>query len=260
MKFELGFIGGGRMASAIADGLLQSNPHIKMAVSDPILAEDWGGRPCAVLSLEALFEQCQWLVWAVKPQVFKNSSATWSALKFKGEGMISVMAGIPCASIEKLFPSAVLVRTMPNTPMIQGQGMVALARGAKATEAHLAKVETYFSSVAKTLRVSENQLNGVTAISGSGPAYLFYLGEEVLRQAGELELEPQQALQLWAQTLRGAAAMLEGSTSPQELRVQVTSPGGTTQAALDAFEGSHWGKIFGTALKAAYNRSIELSK
>ena len=138
--------------------------------------------------------------------------------------------------------------------------MVALAKGTCATDGHLTQVETYFSAVAKTLRVEEHQLNGVTAISGSGPAYIFYLCEEVMRQAANLELDPQQALQLWAQTLKGAAAMLEESANPEELRTQVTSPGGTTQAALESFGRSQWGQNFGEGLKAAYNRSIELSK
>jgi pyrroline-5-carboxylate reductase len=258
MTYHIGFIGGGRMATAIADGLLKANPNIKIAVSDPLLQQNWGDRHCAVLNLKDLFESCQWLIWAVKPQIFKSETSTWSSLSFRGKGMISVMAGIPCTSIEKLFPKSPVIRTMPNTPMILGQGMVALAKGNLATEEQLKEVEGFFSPISKTLFVEESQLDGVTAISGSGPAYLFYLSEELIQRAPEMGLTPDQAMKLWAQTLRGAAAMLEGSTPPSELRQQVTSPGGTTQAALECFKKSHWDQIFGEGLKAAYHRSAEL--
>jgi pyrroline-5-carboxylate reductase len=169
------------------------------------------------------------------------------------------MAGVKSTSIETLFEGVPVVRTMPNTPMMFSQGMVALAAGAHAGEDHLDAVESFFSPVAKTLRVDEKQMDGVTAVSGSGPAYVFRLAEEVLEQSSKLGLGREQALTLWAQTLRGAASMLEGETSPKELREQVTSPGGTTQAALETFETLGLASAFGAGLKAAYDRSIELS-
>jgi pyrroline-5-carboxylate reductase len=112
--------------------------------------------------------------------------------------------------------------------------------------------------VAKTLCVEEKQLDGVTAISGSGPAYVFRLAEEVLAKSSDLGLDPKEAVALWAQTLRGAAAMLEGEASPTRLREQVTSPNGTTQAALEMFEEKGMANAFGAGLQAAYDRSLEL--
>ena len=256
---SIGFLGGGRMASAIADGLLESNEAISLAVCDPCLSnESWGQRRAKVLSIEDLFSSCEWLVLAVKPQIFAKERANWSTIPFKGKGVISVMAGVKSKTIESVFSGLPLIRTMPNTPMMFKQGMVALAKGTFATAEHLAEVEAFFSPVAKTLCVQEHQLDGVTAISGSGPAYLFRLAEEVLLKSADLGLAQNDAKALWAQTLRGAAAMLEGDTSPQVLREQVTSPGGTTQAALETFERMGMLDAFGAGLQAAFDRSLEL--
>ncbi|MBF0199059.1 MAG: pyrroline-5-carboxylate reductase [Planctomycetes bacterium] len=249
------------MATAIRDGLLKSFPPNSLVVYDPALHKSWGELGCGIYeSPEALFAESDWVVWSVKPQVFKAEKDTWKSLPFSGKGMISIMAGICSEAIEELFPGIPVIRTMPNTPMMVGQGMVALSRGKNAEEHHLHFVENLFAPVAKTICVQENQMDGVTAISGSGPAYLFYLAEEVHKQAKSLGLSEEQASLLWSQTIQGAAIMLEGSgLSPTELRAQVTSPGGTTQAALETFEQGQMAEAFGQGLLAAKKRSEELS-
>ncbi len=248
------------MASAICDGLLKTKADINIFAHDPQLkGTTWEDRPCASLPLEELMNRCQWIVWSIKPQVFSSNSSTWESLEFKGKGMISVMAGIPASSIEALFNGVPVVRTMPNTPMMNGEGMVAIAAGTHAHEKHLDEVEQFFKPVALTMRVQEDQLDGVTAISGSGPAYAFYLAEEVSKRSQELGLDPQTAIKLWAQTLKGAAVMLEQNQDPEALRAQVTSPGGTTHAAIETFKAGLVAENFGRGLMAAHHRSLELS-
>lgn len=259
---EIGFLGGGRMASAICDGLGGQFAEEQIGVFDPALSEKgtWGERKsCVFKSAEELFVSAKWLVWAIKPQVFNDQLPNLSQFQFKGEGMLSVMAGIGSDKIEAAFPNVPLIRTMPNTPMMYGEGMVALSLGTHANEDHMCLVESWFDKLGKTLRVEESQMDGVTAVSGSGPAYVFYLSEAVQSIAAELGLEPKKALDLWIQTLKGAATMMEKGTAPSDLRVQVTSPGGTTQAALESFAENNLDQIFAKSLMAAKRRSVELS-
>ena len=260
MTTSIGFIGAGRMASAICDGLLKTEADLNIYAHDPQLkGSTWGDRPCELLPIEELMNRCEWIVWSIKPQVFSSNSSTWEKLQFNGKGMISVMAGIAASSIEALFNGVAVVRTMPNTPMMNGEGMVAIATGAHASAEHLDEVEQFFKPVAVTMRVQEQQLDGVTAISGSGPAYAFYLAEEVSKRSQELGLDPNTAIKLWAQTLKGAAAMLEENQDPETLRAQVTSPGGTTHAAIETFNAGFVAENFGRGLIAAHQRSLELS-
>jgi len=260
MTLKVGFLGGGRMASAIADGLLEHRSDLELAVCDPALDESWGSRRAKVVDASTLFEESTWLIWAIKPQVFKTERQNWEKLSFSGTGMVSVMAGIPSASIETLFPSIPVIRTMPNTPMLVGEGMVALSRGSHASHDDLETVQSLFSPIAQTMEVDEGQMHGVTAISGSGPAYLFRLSEVICHEARELGLNSEQALTLWSQTLRGAATLMESQGDPATLREQVTSPGGTTQAALESFAKNDMPLAFAKGLRAAHERSVELSR
>jgi pyrroline-5-carboxylate reductase len=248
------------MASAIADGLLEHRKDLEVLVSDPALENSWGSRQAKVVAPDVLFHESTWLVWAIKPQVFKSETQSWSELSFAGKGMVSVMAGIPSSSIEALFPSTPIIRTMPNTPMLVGEGMVALSRGSCASASDLETVEGLFSSIAQTMEIKEEQMHGVTAISGSGPAYLFRLSEVVSHEASELGLSSEQALTLWSQTLRGAATLMDAQGDPGALREQVTSPGGTTQAALESFAKNELPLAFAKGLRAAHERSVELSR
>lgn len=248
------------MASAIADGLLKHRDDLEVLVADPALETSWGSREAKVVEAETLFNSSSWLVWAIKPQVFKSERQTWANLKFSGQGMVSVMAGIPSAAIEDLFPGTPVIRTMPNTPMLVAEGMVALSKGEHASAEDLKIVESLFSAIAETMEVNEDQMHGVTAVSGSGPAYIFRLSEVVCHEASELGLSPEQALKLWSQTLRGAATLMDQEGNPASLREQVTSPGGTTQAALESFAKNDLPLAFAKGLRAAHERSVELSR
>ncbi|MBF0243868.1 MAG: pyrroline-5-carboxylate reductase [Planctomycetes bacterium] len=259
-KVEVGFLGGGRMASAVREGLLSKGEN-RVGVFDPEegAARTWRERGCTVFDTPGeLFAACRWLVLAVKPQTYRSCKENWRKLNFSGTGWISIMAGISLSDMEALRPGLPIVRTMPNTPMMVNLGVVALCGGKNAGEEHLARVEELFAPVAHTLRVKEDQMDGVTALSGSGPAYIFYLTEEIARRGKALNLDPEQILKLWTRTLEGAALMLAGGGDPGELRRQVTSPGGTTEAALKLFDARALSEIFGEGLVKACERSKEL--
>ncbi|MEX2016604.1 MAG: pyrroline-5-carboxylate reductase, partial [Candidatus Hydrogenedentales bacterium] len=176
--------------------------------------------------------------------------------------VISVAAGVSSAFISNgLGGGARVVRVMPNTPALVRAGATGLAAGADCTAADVALARRIFEAVGVVEEVRENQLDAVTAISGSGPAYFFYLAE-CLAKAGEKEgLSTAQANRLAAATLAGAGKLLqESSESPAELRERVTSPGGTTFAALEMFRALDFEGAVNTAVAAAAARSRELGK
>jgi len=257
---EFGFLGGGRMASAIKDGLLKHQSKTNIGVYDPFLNADSAWHECVVFDdLENFFTQSKWLFLCVKPQIFKQESDNLKKYNFKGVGVISVMAGIDTEEIESIFNKIPVIRTMPNTPMMLGEGMLALCKGKNATNENLEYVESLFSEIASTLVVEENQMDGVTAISGSGPAYFFYLTEAIEKEAQAFGFNKEQAKKLWVNTMKGAAAMLEEQDAT-ELKNQVTSPGGTTQAALENFEENGFAETFVKGVMAAKNKCLELGK
>jgi pyrroline-5-carboxylate reductase len=176
--------------------------------------------------------------------------------------VISVAAGISTGYIERHLGGGRawrVVRTMPNTPMLVAEGMAAIAPGKHATPADLADARRLFESAASVVEVTEDKLDAVTALSGSGPAYVFYLVEHMIRAGVELGLTPDQARQLATRTAVGACKMLATSQdSPEALRRKVTSPGGTTQAAVTHLEKSGVGPAVVAAIKAADQRSREL--
>ncbi len=178
--------------------------------------------------------------------------------------LISIAAGISTGHIAKILGGGRrwrVVRAMPNTPMLAGAGMVAIARGVHATEGDLFTARRLFESAAAVIEVPEEKIDAVTAVSGSGPAYFFYLVEQMIRAGVELGLTPDEARRLAAQTALGAAKMLtSGEESPEELRRKVTSPNGTTHAAITHLDSSGVGAAIVQAVHAAARRSRELGK
>jgi pyrroline-5-carboxylate reductase len=174
----------------------------------------------------------------------------------------AIAAGIPCAMIEKfLAPNVPVIRVMPNTPALVGEGAAGIAAGLWAKPGHLKTAEQILGTVGKTVRVLEKDMDAVTAISGSGPAYVFYVAEAMKEAALSLGLSPQTADLLVRQTILGAGRLLSASAEePQELRRRVTSPGGTTEAALKVMEEGQLKSLFAKALTRAAERSQELSR
>jgi pyrroline-5-carboxylate reductase len=176
--------------------------------------------------------------------------------------VVSIAAGISTHSIEKFLPQGCpVVRVMPNTPALLGAGMAAVASGLRAKKADVHKVLKLFSAVGKAVQVTENQMDLVTAVSGSGPAYFFHIVELMIETAVNGGLEPDVAGLLVSQTLFGAARMIsETDRTPTELRVQVTSPGGTTQAAIETMTNRGMRETIEAAIQAATMRGVELGR
>ena len=196
---------------------------------------------------------------ATKPQ---DLGETLSSLKLgKNTLLISLLAGVKSAKIESLTSDSVrVVRVMPNTPLLISKGMSVIAKGSRASESDIDWVCDFFGKSGKVLVMKEQEMDAVTATSGSGPAYLFAFVEAMTKAAIRLGLDQSSANTLVSQTLFGAAGMLESSgKDAKTLRENVTSPKGTTAAALQVFEDSKLDEIVYEAMKAARDRSIELS-
>lgn len=199
---------------------------------------------------------------AVKPQHMKHVLEDIGPVIRPSQLILSIAAGITTRFIEKFLARGVpVLRIMPNTPALVGQGMAAIARGRFAKESHQHVARSIMETVGRVVTVPEKEMNAVTAVSGSGPAYVFYLAE-AMRDAGvKLGLAPQIADQLVRQTVKGAGALLAQSRDEAHtLREHVTSPGGTTEAALKIMEKANVRKIISEALRRAAERSRELSQ
>ncbi len=270
MSYELAILGAGNMAEAIVRGVLSAK---RMSARQIIVADvaparrelfDRELRVKATENNQEAVGDARTVLLSVKPQQMQDLlGGVGSALR--GDALIiSIAAGISTEFIQSTLGSAHkrrIVRAMPNTPMLVGEGMVAIAAGEHATADDLATTRNLFDAAASVIEVEEDKIDAVTAVSGSGPAYFFFLVEQMIRAGNELGLTAEQAKTLALKTALGAAKMLMTSTdSPQELRRKVTSPGGTTAAAIGHMESNDLGKIIVQAMKAAQRRSKELGK
>jgi pyrroline-5-carboxylate reductase len=260
----IAFIGGGNMASAIVGGLCRGGrPPGSLLVVDPEaaqrerLAATFGVRTAA--APDAALRDAGLVVWVVKPQAFREAARPAAAFIADAQHL-SVMAGIRSDAIAQATGSERVVRAMPNTPALIGQGISGLyARGA-VTASGRAEVEAVLAPTGRTVWVTrEEDLDAVTALSGSGPAYVFYFAEAMVRAAVEMGLTEAQGRELALATFAGATALALGTDEPlSELRAKVTSKGGTTHAAITALDASGVADAFMRALQAAQVRAREL--
>jgi pyrroline-5-carboxylate reductase len=213
----------------------------------------------AFAAADASLAHADLVVWAVKPQFF-TSAATPCSPYIAQALQLSVMAGIRSDAIAAASGTERVVRAMPNTPALIGQGIAGLFARAAASTADRALVEQVLASTGCTLWVErETDLDAVTALSGSGPAYVFYFVEAMMQAATEMGLSSAQGKQLALATFAGASELaLRSSDPPELLRERVTSKGGTTHAALTALESAGVKAAFVGALKAAQQRAREL--
>lgn len=261
---RIAFIGGGNMASAIIGGLIRRGlPAGQIQVVEPFeaarasLAAQHG--VLAQASASAALQGAQLMVWAVKPQSFREAAAP--VAPFAAQALqLSVMAGIRSGDIAAAVGHARIVRCMPNTPALVGQGMTGLYATAAATPADRALAEAVIATTGDYLWVEhEAQLDAVTALSGSGPAYVFYFLEAMQQAGTELGLSAEQARRLAVGTFAGGSALAKDSPEAlATLRERVTSKGGTTYAALTAMQSAGMGEAFVAAMKAAAQRAQEL--
>lgn len=261
---RLAFIGGGNMASAILGGLLkQGLAASQVCVVEPFadtaakLQSDWGVTVLPAAS--AALSQSDLVIWAVKPQVFKEAAAPVS--KFTHKALhLSVAAGIRSDSIARWLHTERIVRSMPNTPALVGQGITGLFARAGVSAQDKQLIEQVLKSTGEWLWVKqESDLDVVTALSGSGPAYVFYFLEAMTEAGVHMGLTAEQSYHLAQATFGGATHLSrQSSESPEVLRQRVTSKGGTTYAALTSMAEAKVKETFIQAMLAAQRRASEL--
>ncbi|MCI4568717.1 pyrroline-5-carboxylate reductase [Lysobacter sp. CFH 32150] len=264
----IAFIGGGNMARSLIGGLIAAGcPAENIRVAEPVaelraaLERDFSIHTFAE-STEAVAGASAWVL-AVKPQVLHAVCETLAGSAQSNLPLVvSIAAGITSAQLDRWLGGNVpVVRTMPNTPALLGAGVTGLFANTRVDSAGRERAEALLSSAGKTVWIAdEAQMDAVTALSGSGPAYVFLLAE-AMQAAGEAEGLPAAAARTLAlQTVLGAARMLtEGDEQPVELRRRVTSPGGTTQAAIETFEAGGFRELVARAIHAATERGKQLS-
>lgn len=265
----IAFVGGGNMARSLIGGLLAGGGEaaaIRVADPDPDtrgqLAGDFGVRPFATAA-EAVDGAAIW-VFAVKPQVLRSAAeALAGAAQAAQPLVVSVAAGITSAQLERwLGGSLAVVRAMPNTPALLRAGATGLFANARVDADRRGRAEALMAATGLVAWIDdEAQMDAVTAVSGSGPAYAFLLAEAMADAGAAQGLPRETAARLAAQTLLGAARMLVESGEPAAtLRQRVTSPGGTTQAAIETFEAGGLRALVGDAVAAATRRGRDLSR
>jgi len=264
MQYRLGFIGCGNMAQAIAAGAIEQRvlAPTDIIASDPSdenrgVFSQWG---CSTTHDNGeVAAQAEQILLAVKPQIYPKVAPDLSSALNDSQVLISIMAGLSSAKIAEAIGSPCrVVRVMPNTPAMVGQGMAGIALGGSAQAGDDALAKQLFAAVGQVVELDEPMIDAINAISGSGPAYLFYLAEAMEQAAAQLGLG-EQARQIVAQTLFGSAKLLaETGEDPVELRRKVTSPGGTTLAASNHMDAKAVQPAIVDAIRAAYDRAKEL--
>jgi len=267
LEGTIGFIGTGNMAEALIRGLTRAG----VAKADQVLGSDPRperreemGRQYGIHATGDNMEvarRSEILVLSVKPQVMAKVLEEIGPHIHSDALVISIAAGIPLAFIESRLPQARVIRTMPNTPALVGAGATAIAAGGHATEKDLAAARRIFDSVGITVVLEEAQMDAVTGLSGSGPAYVFLVIEALSDAGVKVGLSRYNALALAAQTVLGSAKLLlETGEHPGRLKDMVTSPGGTAIAGLHTLEAGGLRTTLMDAVEAATERSRELGE
>lgn len=265
LNCNISFIGGGNMAQALIGGLIsRGQPVTRITVSDPIeqIRELLLEKELNVTGDNAVaIQHADVVILAVKPQALSNVLKPLHG-RFENKLIISIVAGAEVESIRHLTGAERVVRVMPNTPALVQTGAHGLYAPAEVSQADRDLASQILAATGLTIWVnSEAQIDAVTAVSGSGPAYFFYMMESMIRAGKNMGLDEKVATALTLQTALGAAQMaITSSNSPAELRKNVTSPNGTTQAALEVFDRAQISQNIQTALAAAQKRSQELAQ
>lgn len=264
----IGFIGAGNMATALVKGLVQSglyDPALLCASdkSDEALKRISSQFGIQILSSnKELIRQASIVVFSVKPQNMKEVLEEVKGEAVADHLVISIAAGIPLKMIGSIIGEDIpMIRVMPNTPALVQQGMSALARGQRVTDRNMVMATGIFRAVGDTVEVEEWMMDAITAVSGSGPGFVFKIMECMVNGGVAAGLERDTSIRLVLQTCLGAAHLAKGSEhSLSKLREMVTSPGGTTAAGLAVFEEMGIDKVITSAIQAACQRSVELGR
>jgi pyrroline-5-carboxylate reductase len=264
LKAQLSIVGGGVMGEAILSRLISSNVYLpsNVCVSDPsqerrdILAKKYGVQ---VTPNNLVAADAEIMLLAVKPQSL-NAAAIGLA-NAPADCIVSILAGVTLAQLEVMFPAKSIIRAMPNTPAQVGAGVTAIAPNASVTIAQLEAVRKIFEAIGTVVEVAESLMNAVTGLSGSGPAYVALMVEAMADGGVAAGLPRAIAMQLATQTVLGTAQLLsETKLHPAQLKDQVTSPAGTTIAAIAQLEKAGFRSAMIEAVLAATRRADELGK
>lgn len=258
----MAIIGGGNMGAALAQGLVSAGV---VAAQDIAIVEVDVARRARLAELvpgavvDESVQACTSAVIAVKPP--DAARAASDAVAAGATRIVSIAAGVTLAVLENACgPGVAVIRSMPNTPALVGEGVTAISGGSATTEADLVWAETVLGAVGLVVRVPETQLDAITGVTGSGPAYLFLVAEALIDAAESVGLDRAQADTLIRQLFVGSAALLDLGDDPAQLRARVTSPGGTTAAGIAALESAEIRAAFRKAVEAATARSRELGR
>jgi len=259
----IGVIGGGNMAEAMIKGMLRSN------LKDIIISEprherreylEYAYHIKTTPNNSDVIRQCSIVILAVKPQNMDDVTAEISGAVANDTIIVSIAAGVTLSYLTSRLKTTKIIRVMPNTPALVQEGMSVLALCEDITDSEMATVRDIFLSFGKVLVLPEKYLDAVTALSGSGPAFIALFVEAMIDAGVKMGITEEDALKLSRQTLLGTAKLLETGIPPAKLREMVTSPGGTTAAGLKVFgEKDFYGLIF-QVIRAATERSKELGR
>jgi len=262
---KLGFIGAGNMAGAILGGVLQKGIY---APEDIIMADPMAGQLDHIKARgvqvttdnTAAARWAELLILAIKPQVYDAVLPGLSGA-VSGKYVVSIAPGITTEYLRRSLPGADIIRVMPNTPLLVGMGATAIARPEHCSEAMFETVQHIFASAGEIAVIPESQMDAIIAVSGSSPAFFFRMIDAMVTEAERQGIDPELAMRMAARTMEGAANMLLGSgKTAKELTVQVCSPGGTTLAALSAFDERDFEGLIAEAMNRCTLRSKQLGK
>jgi pyrroline-5-carboxylate reductase len=263
MTYALGFLGFGNMAQAICTGMLKSSEIDTSTLAFSQRSDEHSKKNALKfgikhLDIETLLVSCDTLVLAIKPQQLDEVSPR--LLSFSGHTLISLLAGTSIKTLAQYLPPSVSIcRSMPNTPALLGQGLTGLSFSASCDRENRKKIESLFNTVGKSIVIDEVAMDALTAVSGSGPAFIYKMADAIAKTAAKNNLEYDLALQAIAQTLIGSGHMLlDSHKTPEELIQNVRSPKGTTAAGLDRLENSDFSSILSSVIQAAIDRSKQL--
>jgi pyrroline-5-carboxylate reductase len=270
---QITILGTGSMGKAILSGLLASGTSpanvrvtTKSKVSADAISSNHGVQATALESDSAANSSAakgaDLVILAVKPNMILETLKDVASVLKPDCLVVSVAAGITTAAMEEqLTGIAAVVRAMPNTPSVVGLGVTGISKGSNVSDEQLDAAVELFSSVGKVLVVDESKIDALSTISGSGPAYVFYFAEKLITAAKSLGFSEQEASLMVKETFLGSATLLAtSSSSPEELRQQVTSPNGTTMQATGRFDAADLERVFIEATEAALARAKELGR
>ncbi|MBI4681529.1 MAG: pyrroline-5-carboxylate reductase [Nitrospirae bacterium] len=268
-SLQIGFIGGGNMAEAIIKGIVSrgevtSPVYQGLLVSEPredrrkLLEQSYGIKTTS--SNKEAASSCNIIILAVKPQNMETVLNEINDLVTEEKTVVSIAAGITLSYLSSKLKTRKLIRVMPNTPALVQKGMTVMSLCECFSDRDIDVVREIFMSIGEVLTLPEKYMNAVTAVSGSGPAFIAYFIEAMIESGIKIGLNKDDALTLAVHTAIGTAALLDTGMSPSKLREMVTSPGGTTAAGLRTFDEKDFKDTVSSAIEAAKNRADELGK